>query len=177
MSEPAVTVSDLAGWLLERLDEEHAVATAATQGRWLWEEPSAESFPQGDRSLVADQGVWEVCQYHCTWTSGSNVHRGESGKPGHEHRKTLTVVSGWGYDASGLDVEDADAAHITRHAPTRVLADVAAKRAIIARHQETAPPYADSRQQEIHETLRDEVLPFLTLPYAGHDGYRSEWAP
>lgn len=69
------------------------------------------------------------------------------------------------------------AAHIARHDPARVLAEVQAKRRIIGRFEETAPPYASSRQQEIHETLRDEVLEFLALPYASHPGYRAEWSP
>lgn len=65
--------------------------------------------------------------------------------------------------------------HSRRHDPARVLAEVAAKRAILARLAGTAPPYADSRQQEIHETLRDEVVPHLAAVHASHESYRPEW--
>jgi uncharacterized protein DUF6221 len=52
----------------------------------------------------------------------------------------------------------ADAAHIARHDPTRVLADIAAKRAIL--------PY-----------LADRVLRHLATAYADRPGYQPEWAP
>ncbi len=70
--------------------------------------------------------------------------------------------------------------------PARVLAECEAKRRIVERWQETAPTvpvwggsagWADSRTQEINETLAEEVLPFLALPYADHEGYRQEWRP
>lgn len=66
--------------------------------------------------------------------------------------------------------------HIVGHDPAAVLADIAAKRAIIARFTETAPPYASARQQEIHETLRDEVIGPLASAYAHRDGFDSSWA-
>jgi len=66
---------------------------------------------------------------------------------------------------------------VERFDPARVLAECEAKRRIIGRWHETARPYSDSRQQEIHETLDEEVLPLLALPYADRPGYRDEWRP
>lgn len=53
--------------------------------------------------------------------------------------------------------------HIARHDPTRVLADVAAKRQIIELVIGAYAGYA--------------VLPLLALPYAGHPDYREDWKP
>jgi hypothetical protein len=60
-------------------------------------------------------------------------------------------------------VRTADAAHIARHDPARVLADVESKRGILAAVKAGR--------------VSPEVLPFLALPYAGHPDYRSNWAP
>jgi hypothetical protein len=77
-----------------------AVAEAATPGPWRWEEPSKESWPQSDESLVSDGKTWE---------SG-----------GREYPET--VLSGWGYDASGTEADAEDRAHIAAFDPPTVLA-------------------------------------------------------
>jgi len=56
----------------------------------------------------------------------------------------------------------ANAAHIARHDPARVLREVEAKRAILA------------LQDADHDSW---FLPLLALPYDDHPDYRSEWAP
>lgn len=60
--------------------------------------------------------------------------------------------------------------HIARHDPTRVLAEVAAKRRIIGNCEEI-----------INGTgwpgLAYITLRLLTLPYVDQPGYRAEWAP
>lgn len=73
------------------------------------------------------------------------------------------------------------AEHIARHDPARVLAEIAAKRAIVELHE----PYAS----ESHGGAACWVcgpggfpwpcttLRFLALPDAGHDSYREEWRP
>jgi hypothetical protein len=52
--------------------------------------------------------------------------------------------------------------------PSRVLAECAFKRGLVERFVETAPPYADARQQEIHETLRDEVIEPMAQLWSDH---------
>jgi len=57
------------------------------------------------------------------------------------------------------------AAHIVRHDPARVLAEVAAKRAVI------------DLLEELNELGLYEAVQFLALPYADRPGYREEWKP
>ncbi|WP_238741501.1 DUF6221 family protein [Kitasatospora sp. A2-31] len=85
----------------------------------------------------------------------------------------------------GMEERDAEAraAHIARHDPARVLAEVDAKRRILSRYTsavedsaEDAEGYYDENRAEDARQLRP-VLRLLALPYAGHPGYRPEWAP
>lgn len=146
-------MSDIAEFLRARLDEDEKVARAATVAR-PWHVHTASGY-HGD----------------VTWISDSPDAVGFS-----EPSEVQHPVGYYDPEPVGL-VSPADAAHIARHDPARVLAEVAAKRAILARLADTAPPYADSRQQEIHETLRDEVVPHLAAVHASHEAYRPEWAP
>lgn len=85
-----------------------------------------------------------------------------------------------------------DLAHIARHDPARVLAEVAAKRRIL--DELDAMPHAlddghhecpmveptawkDPRCTCGQAELADRVLRLLALPYAGRPGYREEWQP
>jgi hypothetical protein len=91
--------------------------------------------------------------------------------------------------ASELSREDA--AHITRHDPARVLAEVEAKRRILDEHyvaQGTVGGQAlmvctrCSDYIERGEIFKAEAAPcktlkLLALPYADHDDYREEWKP
>lgn len=61
--------------------------------------------------------------------------------------------------------------HIARHDPARVLADVAAKRAIVA-----ACAY-NLEYEEYGYTLAERVLRALALPYADHEDYKPHWRP
>lgn len=166
-------MSDLVDFLQARLAEDEQVALAATQGRWFWADPDTSPFPQSDRSLMADQGGWKACEYFCTWSGVANLYRGEAGKPGHEHRVAQTVVSGWGYDSSGLDVDDGDAAHIVRHDPVRILADVASKRALI---KAMVGPALSTPVARTHDA-GIATARYLALPYASHPDYLPEWRP
>ena len=68
--------------------------------------------------------------------------------------------------------KDADAAHITRHDPARVLREVAFKRAILAecvRALESIP-------HGHRAVLAERVLRHLAAVDGGHSGYRQEWA-
>lgn len=80
----------------------------STAGRWFFEPPSERPFPQSDASLLATDDTWGTCGYYCTFAPNSLTSRGEPGKPGHEHLNSESVLTGWGYDASGIDGSDAD---------------------------------------------------------------------
>jgi hypothetical protein len=70
----------------------------------------------------------------------------------------------------------ADARHIARHDPARVLAEVAAKRAILDKHRSLPRASLDYRKGQLH--AYDMVLRLLALPYAGHHpDYQEEWKP
>ncbi|NUS14554.1 MAG: hypothetical protein HOY69_24670 [Streptomyces sp.] len=70
------------------------------------------------------------------------------------------------------DVFPAEAEHIVRHDPARVLAEVDAKRRILAECE--GVEYQDSRGMA---SMADNILRLLALPYAEHPDYRPEWAP
>lgn len=70
-----------------------------------------------------------------------------------------------------------DARHIAAWDPARVLDEVAAKRRMLREMTDHAPPWADSRSQEIYETIADEVLPCLAWPYRHRPGWDPSWAP
>lgn len=63
------------------------------------------------------------------------------------------------------------AEHIARHDPARVLADVAAKRAVIAACAHNL------EYEDYGYTLAERVLRALALPYAEHEDYKPHWRP
>lgn len=77
------------------LDELETLAHRATPGPWEWEEPSDDSYPVGDESLVT------------TWNE-------EDGYP-------KSVVTSWGYDADGVMASAEDRAFIAAAYPQAVL--------------------------------------------------------
>lgn len=82
-----------------------------------------------------------------------------------------TWLSGPGFnvarsvDPAAMDPADAD--HIARHDPARVLAEVAAKRAIVERYMHLAE-HGDSGDARW-------VLPLLAQPNADHPDYDPAW--
>ncbi|MES9537579.1 DUF6221 family protein [Spirillospora sp. NPDC049024] len=75
---------------------------------------------------------------------------------------------------------DAYAEHIARHAPSRALAEAAAKRQIVDEYEKQAwilgqghrTPELDAAQ-----SVRENVLRLLALAYAHHPAYQEEWRP
>lgn len=65
--------------------------------------------------------------------------------------------------------------HAKRHSPTRVLAEVAAKRRIIHEHRIGFDP-CDAHNASF-ESVPCETMRLLALPFADHPDYRPEWAP
>ena len=79
--------------------------------------------------------------------------------------------------------------HIIRHDPARVLAEVEAKRSLIARGDtlfcecnfaDAPPTNPDDRSQQIphhYDCTAYRIAQVLALPYADHPDYRVEWRP
>lgn len=65
------------------------------------------------------------------------------------------------------------AAHVARHDPARVLAEVEAKRRLLVHVDliwKHSPSPAEARAWQ-------HAVRHLALPYAGHPDYRQEWRP
>ena len=151
-------MSDLVEFLRARLAEDEAGARAATAGPWYWDGdyPSTAPCPHGT----------EWCDHGPDLRS-----RGVQTESGNDEY----VTNATGYDASWMVIPDADAKHIARRDPARVLAEVAAKREMVA-HSEI-----------VHERAKVGPAPgdgawflmlrYLALPYAAHPDYDKEWRP
>ena len=71
-----------------------------------------------------------------------------------------------------------NAVHIVRWDPARVLADMQAKRRIVALHSDPHGGDPSCSSIDYPENAEDcETLRLLALPYASHPDYRPEWAP
>lgn len=96
---------------------------------------------------------------------------------------------GAGVEAEDSDQGRADAAHIARHDPARVLAEVEAKRRMLDEHKPARPEYLPRRElgcltcttaQAWDEKANEAnclTLRLLALPYADHPDYCEEWRP
>jgi hypothetical protein len=73
---------------------------------------------------------------------------------------------------------EAYAEHIARHAPSRALQEVAARRQIVDDHEKHAWIIAQGRatpEQQAAQGVREQTLRLLALAYAHHPGYNEEW--
>lgn len=142
----------IAAFIEARLAEDEATARAATAGPWLIDEGDEKP----DHSLTIKGGPDQLPDV-----------------PGRE-----TVV----YSPYIWDETRPDFAHIARHDPARVLAEIAAKRAVVKEH---AP--ADSivmicrtcSRRDLSEWYGEyfpcPTLRLLAAPYADHPNFRPEW--
>ncbi|MFB8393670.1 DUF6221 family protein [Streptomyces yangpuensis] len=91
------------------------------------------------------------------------------------------------HDSGGINIEaklPSFAAHIARHDPARVLAEVDAKRQILRRLEGAESTLGAAEKGTVPHDLmtgavnswRDAVR-LLALPYADHPDYRQEWKP
>lgn len=143
---PQMTITE---FLLARIAEDEAAATAAAKGPWKWE---------------GDAGEDEAFMYDANGTS---------------------VLSAYGMHSQGfLECSGADADHIARHNPHRVLAECKAKRAIIKHAQEATEVEKEYDDYEWQGTVQisepwagDAILLSLAAVYADHPDYQQEWAP
>lgn len=143
--------ADLAGFLRARLDEDEQAARAATPGPWYAKPYEHDDDADCEASIGTDlQSVWAASD----------------------------IVTG-GYEGGGV-CKLADAHHVTRHDPARVLAEVDAKRRIIAQYEDHARLQAGGMGGLLTKYMVGElqgVLRLLALPYAAHPNYREEWRP
>ncbi|HEU4422114.1 MAG TPA: DUF6221 family protein [Pilimelia sp.] len=141
-------MDDLITWLRIQLDEDERVARSATAGPWR-HNPNKHWRKPGT-----------------TWFEEAVF----AGPPGTD----ATCVAGTGETDDPQSM--ADAAHIARHDPARVLAEVDAKRRLLQQFE--------LRGNSVRATVVpstggvwDDLLRMLALPYAGRPGYRAEWRP
>lgn len=145
-------------FLLARLDEDEGVAQAAGADQWrVW----CAAEIEGDDNPYLDEAERRA---HLAGEPGGYVKR-------HDEECQIEGPCMTLYDEGGH--ERAHALHIVRHDPARTLAEVEAKRRIVAMGQDFdvySEPY--TAQQTWERTTR-----LLALPYADHPHYRPEWAP
>jgi hypothetical protein len=148
--------ADLVAFLHAQLDADEQAARAATPARWYV------------HSAIQWKG-WQV-----TWISDSPE------ADGFNQPDTAEYVIGYdGGPPVGM-VGLADAVHIARHGPARVLADVEAKRRIIA----VCVDAIEAGEIKDGTTWNDDAagaevgyltLRLLALPFADREGYDESW--
>lgn len=94
----------------------------------------------------------------------------------------ITTVSEYPRVAARCDALDWETQdHIARHDPARVLADVAAKRAIVDAFVEYRDELAGAPGAEMRDVGRmeglEEAVRHLAAVYADHPDYDQEWTP
>lgn len=100
-----------------------------------------------------------------TWLDSNTIFGGSYMGDQEKLRNVASLEISW------LPDENAD--HITRWDPARVLAEVEAKRRIIALHHPVDPCDAHDATQE---TIACDTLLALAQPYAGRTAWREEWS-
>lgn len=146
-------MTDQAAFLLARYDEDEAVALAAnrlpggrTGSQWVTD-------AYFERNHATDElDAW--CERY--WAIRTPMSDGRG----------VCELVGSGQDGGGCHTAEV-AAHIARFGPARVLADIDAKRRIVA---EMTGRYLESW------TAAQTVLNALCLPHAGHPDYDPAWA-
>lgn len=73
------------------------------------------------------------------------------------------------------------AAHIERHHPKRILAEIDAKRQLLAEYEQAAryakTTWGQSSADQSRARTLGKVVRLIALPYADRPGYREEWRP
>ena len=83
-------------------------------------------------------------------------------------------------DKTGLRRSPTTAEHIARHDPTRVLAEVAAKREIVRLFAEAAVLVSRSDEDAVHMAIHltaEAACQCLAAVYSGHPDYDEAWRP
>lgn len=142
-------MGDLVTWLRAQLDADERVARTATQARW-WHNPRKQWLgPDAFEAYDQTKGE-EFVGYGESPLSGCVAATGPA-----DHPQSM-----------------ADAEHIARWDPARVLAEVETKRALL---EETIRPYLGAETTAARVAV--VALRLLAQPYAGRPGWREEWRP
>ncbi len=154
-------MTDIVEFLADRLDEEAVAARAATPGPWTW---TGEQCYAGESNCGDDHK-------HNWGHMGPDLDGPGDGD---------LVLYSSGHDADQITVSRADAEHIARYDPPRVLADVAAKRAILREYRDAvtardADPTDVSARIAVF-TLGQLVLRPLVQQHADHPGFDPAWS-
>lgn len=144
----------LIAFLRARLDEDEAAAHAATAGPW-WYNPGKQWLgPEAFERYDLAKGEEFV------------------GYGGPSPFVDAVAATGPANNPQSM----ADAAHIARHDPARVLREVEAKRRLLYQFEH--------RGNSVRATVTpstggvwDDLLRMLAAVYADHDDYRQEWTP
>lgn len=113
-------------------------------------------------ALAATDGPWYVLG---GGDSEYAVHTEPGGLP------TAADIASTAYYGGGV-YERADAEHIARHNPARVLAEVGAKGAVIGLYE-----LAIEHHQCVAARAYRDVLRLFSVAYADHPDFTKDWAP
>jgi hypothetical protein len=154
---------DLAAYLRARWDEDEAAARAATPGPWIVKDVGDREFTSDD-----DKGWWWV------WQEAALPHYG--GVIQIDHTPGAVGVASI-TDARQGAKERADAEHIARWDPAAVLADIAAKRTLLAPHAgyHDCTAHGSDCSWTNSTWYREMVLPALLAPFATRDDFDPSW--
>lgn len=167
---------DIVAFLRARLAEDEQVARAATPGPWRWD-LGGGAFEDDPPQPLADP-VRDGWGHNGPDLVTVAVHDEQVG--GRTIPVPDIVVTSTGYDADQVVVKRADAAHIARWDPARVLREVEAKRRLIAEIVPRVQSMDEQISTEWGGSLDDaagDLLRLLATAYADHPDYRPEWAP
>jgi hypothetical protein len=155
----------IVAFIAERLNDDQRMADAATPGPWRYN-PAKQWLDEPDkarRDLLALVGV----------QGEEFVGAGPAGKP------IGVAATGPADDPQSM----ADAAHIARHDPDRVLRGVEAKRAILDRYAGACAEVRSFVTAERRTAARiaqfelEAVVHLLALAWAAHPDYDPAWSP
>lgn len=177
---------DIVAFIRQRLEDDERMARACGDGV-TWSVMHRSDWRTGDSDALDPDCAASNCD--CCGIDGDNA----------DSSAGMRI-----YDEGGHD--NADAEHIARHDPARVLREVEAKRRILAFHRhlrftepldinskfeedrrpafDEAPRYVgcevcsfDSRYEEVYPSWWCAHVRLLALPHADHPDYRTEWSP
>jgi hypothetical protein len=162
-------VTDIVAFVRARLDEDEQVARAASAG-------GAWTYAGGD-----SVGAWTLYDEHWTIADLKTYQYEE-----YDYAARMPRAR----DPQYVDA-DANGAHIARHDPARVLREVEATRAIVARYADALrvrdddfDPADEAMRKDRyswgwadwHAEALEPVVRLLALPYSDHPDWREEWA-
>lgn len=148
-------MDELIAFLLARLDEEEAAAKTATESPWAWEATGEKDNSWAIGLVQTEEGE----------TISGRIDAGEG-----------IVIDGV---CESINGRLADAVHIIRHDPARVLREVEAGRMVLdlaATIMQSDIPVAFGSHKGAADALRLVLAAWATI-YSDHPDYQEEWKP